>query len=36
MRRTRLDKFCDSKVAENLNEDDENETALTPNDPIEF
>ena len=31
-----FDKFCDSKVAENLNEDDENETALTPNDPIEF
>ena len=31
-----FDKFCDSKVAENLNEDDENDTALTPNDPIEF
>ena len=31
-----FDKFCDSKVAENLNEDDENETALTPNDPTEF
>ena len=31
-----FDKFCDSNLAENSNEDDENETALTPNDPIEF